>query len=40
LTWSCHNKAKTHCGQCYACLQRIEAFRSLGIKDPAFFNNG
>jgi 7-cyano-7-deazaguanine synthase len=40
LTWSCHNKGKTHCGQCYACLQRIEAFRYLGIKDPAFFNNG
>jgi 7-cyano-7-deazaguanine synthase len=40
LTWSCHsNKAKTHCGQCYACIQRIEAFSSLGIKDPVFFNN-
>jgi 7-cyano-7-deazaguanine synthase len=39
LTWSCHNKAKTHCGQCYACLQRIEAFSSLGIKDPVFLNN-
>jgi len=40
LTWSCHsNKAKTHCGQCYACTQRIEAFNSLGIKDPVFFNN-
>jgi 7-cyano-7-deazaguanine synthase len=40
LTWSCHsNKAKTHCGQCYACIQRIEAFNSLGIKDPVFFNN-
>ena len=40
LTWSCHsNKSKTHCGQCYACVQRIEAFNSLGIKDPVFFNN-
>ena len=40
LTWSCHsNKAKTHCGQCYACTERIEAFNSLGIKDPVFFNN-
>ena len=40
LTWSCHsNKAKIHCGQCYACIQRIEAFNSLGIKDPVFFNN-
>ena len=39
LTWSCHNKDKTHCGQCYACVQRIEAFSSLGIKDPVFFDN-
>lgn len=39
LTWSCHNKSKTHCGQCYACMQRIEAFSSLGIKDPVFFKN-
>ena len=37
LTWSCHNKVKTHCGQCYACMQRIEAFNSLGIRDPVFF---
>ena len=37
LTWSCHNKDETHCGQCYACIQRIQAFSSLGIKDRVLF---
>lgn len=36
LTWSCHMDGKTHCGQCYACKQRLEAFGMLGIKDPVF----
>lgn len=34
LTWSCHLKGESHCRQCYSCIQRIEAFDSLGIKDP------
>src|SRR5919201_1361792 len=34
LTWSCHNKGEVHCGRCYSCLQRFEAFDSLGIQDP------
>jgi 7-cyano-7-deazaguanine synthase len=34
-TWSCHNEGSVHCGRCYACKQRIEAFRSLGLDDPA-----
>lgn len=36
LTWSCHGKSKTHCGTCFACRQRLEAFKSLGISDPVF----
>ena len=36
LTWSCHVKGESHCGECYSCLQRLEAFNSLGIKDPVF----
>jgi 7-cyano-7-deazaguanine synthase len=36
LAWSCHVDGKTHCGSCYACKQRLEAFRSLGMSDPAF----
>ena len=35
-TWSCHREGKVHCGRCYACKQRREAFGSLGLKDPAF----
>ncbi|MGI0049642.1 MAG: 7-cyano-7-deazaguanine synthase [Nitrososphaera sp.] len=35
-TWSCHKEGDAHCGRCYACKQRLEAFRSLGLKDPAF----
>lgn len=37
LTWSCHNEGKRHCGQCYSCEQRLEAFNSLSMKDPVFF---
>lgn len=34
LTWSCHNDGRSHCRNCYACIERLESFRSLGIKDP------
>jgi 7-cyano-7-deazaguanine synthase len=36
LTWSCHEKGKIHCGKCYACRQRLEAFASLELEDPVF----
>jgi 7-cyano-7-deazaguanine synthase len=39
LTWSCHTKARRHCGECYACVQRLDAFRSLGMIDPVFFGH-
>ena len=34
LTWSCHQDGETHCGRCYACESRSEAFRFLRITDP------
>ncbi len=37
LTWSCHREGAVHCGSCYACRQRLEAFDDLGLKDPVFF---
>jgi 7-cyano-7-deazaguanine synthase len=37
LTWSCHREGTAHCGSCYSCKQRLEAFEDLGLKDPAFF---
>jgi 7-cyano-7-deazaguanine synthase len=36
LTWSCHREGTVHCGRCYSCRQRLEAFNDLGLKDPAF----
>src|SRR6266516_1927857 len=39
LTWSCHTKARRHLGECYACMQRLDAFRSLGMIDPVFFRH-
>jgi 7-cyano-7-deazaguanine synthase len=36
LTWSCHKDGYTHCGSCYACIERLQSFRSLGMNDPAF----
>ncbi|MCI0561803.1 MAG: 7-cyano-7-deazaguanine synthase [Nitrososphaera sp.] len=36
LTWSCHRKGSVHCGSCYSCTQRLEAFQSLGMTDPVF----
>jgi 7-cyano-7-deazaguanine synthase len=35
-TWSCHREGSVHCGRCYACKQRLEAFDSLGLEDPVF----
>jgi 7-cyano-7-deazaguanine synthase len=37
LTWSCHKEGTLHCGSCYACRQRLEAFDNLGLKDPVFY---
>ena len=38
LTWSCHKEGSVHCGVCYSCRQRLEAFDDLGLKDPVFFS--
>lgn len=39
LTWSCHGEGKLPCGRCYACKQRLNAFKLLGLTDPApYFN--
>jgi 7-cyano-7-deazaguanine synthase len=36
LTWSCHAEGDRHCGTCYSCRQRVEAFATMGLVDPAF----
>ena len=39
LTWSCHREGDVHCGSCYSCKQRLEAFDDLGLKDPASYSS-
>jgi len=36
FTWSCHSDGDRHCGLCYSCRQRLEAFGAIGVPDPAF----
>lgn len=35
LTWSCYEGGDKPCGTCGTCIDRAEAFRNNGIKDPA-----
>jgi 7-cyano-7-deazaguanine synthase len=34
LTWSCYEGGEKHCGKCGTCVERIEAFKLAGVKDP------
>lgn len=33
-TWSCYKGGEIHCGKCGTCVERIEAFRIAGVRDP------
>lgn len=33
-TWSCYKGLEKHCGTCGTCIERQEAFKLTGIKDP------
>ena len=33
-TWSCYKGGKVHCGTCGTCMERKEAFKLAGLKDP------
>jgi len=35
LTWSCYNGGDKPCGKCGTCIDRAEAFKVNGVKDPA-----
>jgi 7-cyano-7-deazaguanine synthase len=35
LTWSCYEGGEKPCGKCATCIDRAEAFRLNGVKDPA-----
>ena len=34
LTWSCYNGREKACGKCGTCIDRINAFKLNGVKDP------
>jgi 7-cyano-7-deazaguanine synthase len=34
LTHSCYNGKRPACGKCPTCVERIEAFKAIGVKDP------
>jgi len=34
LTWTCYAGRKKACGSCRSCVGRLQAFESLGLKDP------
>lgn len=34
LTWSCYEGGDLACGKCGTCVERLEAFRLLGVEDP------
>jgi len=39
FTWSCHQEGKFQCKRCYACKQRLDGFKILGLRDPAYSFN-
>lgn len=34
LTWSCYKGGDRACGKCGTCIERLEAFDRVGVKDP------
>jgi 7-cyano-7-deazaguanine synthase len=34
ITWSCYWDRDVHCGTCASCVERKDAFRTLGVADP------
>lgn len=38
-TWSCYKGGEKHCGKCGTCVERKEAFREAGVKDPTDYES-
>ena len=39
VTWSCYEGGEKHCGVCGTCIERIEAFELVGVKDPTMYED-
>lgn len=37
LTWSCYGHGLDHCGVCWQCSERAEAFANAGLSDPTVY---
>jgi len=37
LTWSCYEGREDPCGKCPTCVERLEAFKANGVKDPVHY---
>jgi len=37
LTYSCYKGGERHCGRCGTCVERKEAFKLAGVKDPTIY---
>ena len=38
-TYSCYRGEEMHCGRCVACVERIQAFRTAGVKDLTVYQS-
>lgn len=39
-TWSCYRGGERACGTCPTCVERLNAFRSVGVNDPLSYESG
>ncbi len=38
-TWSCYEGGMVHCSKCGTCVERIEAFKLAGVRDPTVYES-
>ena len=39
LTWTCYKGREKACGKCGSCIERLEAFKKIGMEDPIQYEN-
>jgi len=40
LTWTCYEGLEEACGACGSCVERLEAFKKIGLQDPIKYKGG